>query len=512
MSVIDKKRIAKNTLALYLRMAFSLLVALYTSRVVLEVLGVEDYGVYNAVGGVVALLSFLNSSMSSATSRFLTFEIGRGNAGAVAKTFSASFIIHCCIAILMLLLLETGGVWFLNNKLVIPHESMEAANWVLQFSILSCAISVTQVPYTAMIIAEERMNVYAYVEILNVCLKLLIVWLLWIMPLNKLFLYSLLLLSVTVIITIIYRAYCVNKFSVCKLHIIKDWNFYKPMLSFSGWDLYGNASVVARTQGINILLNLFFGPVANAAAGIGASVQGAVSSFSNNVVTAVRPQIIKSYAVGEFEGMQKLIFSSCKLIYCLILIVSMPVLLETDFILNLWLVDVPQFTVGITRLTILFIFFSTLSFIVVTGLHAAGHIRRPSIINGSIYLSVLPITYVAFKFFHDSIYIPFLLNVVFVIAGTFINLFSLKRYVPIINIHLFFTSVFLRCVGGSLLIVILPELIKAWLAPSGLRFILVSLCCIVCSIFVSYFVICSAKERELIRLFYSRTKYKLLKQ
>ena len=259
----NNKRIAKNTIMLYIRMFISMLVGLYTSRVVLATLGVEDYGIYGVVGGVVAMMGFLNASMSGATSRFLTFELGRGDKDRLAKTFSSALIVHIAIAIIVFILAETVGLWFLCNKLNIPEGRMEAAHWVYQFSILATMLSITQVPYNATIIAHEKMDVYAYMEILNVSLKLLIVYLLCIGNFDKLILYASLMLAVSILIMMVYRIYAIRQFPEAHFHWIWDKTYLRPLLSFSGWDLYGNACVIARQQGTNFLINIFYGVVFN---------------------------------------------------------------------------------------------------------------------------------------------------------------------------------------------------------------------------------------------------------
>ena len=302
----NNKRIAKNTIMLYIRMLLSMVVSLYTSRVVLNTLGVEDYGIYGVVGGVVAMFSFLNNTMSGATSRFLTFEMGRGDFKRLKNTFSSALIIHLLIVCAILLLAETIGLWFLANKLVIPVERMGAAHWVYQLSILSMAINVTQVPYNASIIAHEKMDVYAYVEILNVTLKLLIVYLLVIGDFDKLILYAVLTLVVSMTIAFIYRIYCIRNFEECRFEWNWNKNILKGLLSFSTYNLYGNFGSVMNMQGTNFALNHFWGVILNSASGIATTVANVVNSFTSNILVAFRPQITKSYAQGDITTFQNL--------------------------------------------------------------------------------------------------------------------------------------------------------------------------------------------------------------
>ncbi len=275
---------------LYARMLLSMAVSLYTSRVVLEVLGVDDYGLYSVTGGVVAMFAFINGSMSGATSRFLTYEMGLGNAERLRDTFNSALLVHIGVAAIILVFAETIGLWFLNCKLSIPEESMTAANWVYQFSIVASLVTITQVPYNACIIAHENMNVYAYIEIANVLMKLGIVYLLVVIGGNKLIIYGILVLVVNIIVASLYRIYCLRKFSESHFRYVFDKSILKPMLSFSGWDLYGNMCVTARTQGIVMLINVFFGVAVNAAASIATTVFSTLSSFASNIIMAFRPQ------------------------------------------------------------------------------------------------------------------------------------------------------------------------------------------------------------------------------
>lgn len=493
----NTKRIARNTGALYVRMLLTMLIGLYTSRVVLNTLGVEDYGIYNVVGGVVALFGFLNASMSSATARFLTFELGTGDTVKLGKTFSMALLIHIGIALVIFLAAETVGLWFLNAKLVIPPDRMVAANWVYQCSVLAAMVSVTQVPYDASIIAHERMAVYAYVEILNASLKLLIVFLLPLVLFDKLIFYALLVLAVSILIACIYRFYCVRRFEECRFQWAYDKAILRPMLSFSGWDLYGNMSVMARTQGVNVLLNLFFGAVANAAAGIATQVQGAVGAFVTNIVMAVRPQIVKSYATGDTKYMIELIYSSARFMFLLLLLLSLPILIDTHFVLSVWLKTVPQYAVTFCQLTLLFNFFANLSTIVVAGVHATGHIKRPSFINGSLYLSVIPLTYLAFKFGAQP-YVPFACNVLFVFIGSLINLYTLKLFVREVTIKRFLFQVIGPCIGVSILSALVPLSIKFLFEEGWLRFLMIGATSFLSTVVFSCILVLTKQERLLV--------------
>ena len=369
----NNKRIAKNTIMLYIRMFISMVVGLYTSRVVLATLGVEDYGIYGVVGGVVGMMGFLNASMSGATSRFLTFELGKGDKERLAKTFSSALIVHIGIAIVVLILAETVGLWFLCNKLNIPAERMQAAHWVYQLSILSAMFGITQVPYNAAIIAHEKMDVYAYVEILNVSLKLLIVYLLCIGNFDKLILYASLMLAVSILIMMVYRIYAIRQFPEAHFHWIWDKTYLRPLLSFSGWDLYGNACVIARQQGTNFLINIFYGVVFNAASGIATTVQGTISGLAFNIILAFRPQIIKQYAKGNVEDMSKLVGNAVCFTTILFGCMSIPLLLETHYIMKAWLGVIPEKSEIFCQILLIASFLGLLNNIWNTCIHATGN-------------------------------------------------------------------------------------------------------------------------------------------
>lgn len=393
----NRRRIARNTLMLYVRMLLSTVVTLYTSRVVLNVLGVEDYGVYTVVGGVVSMFTFLNASMSGATSRFLTFELGRGGGGRLAKTFTSAFYVHLGIALAILVVAETAGLWLVAHKLVIPEGRMGAAHVVYQCSVLAMMVTVTQVPYNASIIAHERMDVYAYVELLNVALKLGIVYLLYVGAVDKLVLYAILILAESVTIALVYRLYCLRNFGECHLCGRPSREVVLPMVKFSLLDLYGNMSVSVRQQGINILVNLFFGPALNAAAGIASRVNATVMGLANNVVVAFRPQIIKRYAEGELRQMQELLVSASKYSFCLFFVVAVPLFAEVDYVLGLWLGVVPERTAFFLKVVLACCPFLLGRSILNIGIHATGDIRRLSFVTGTLYLLTLPVLYVAMK-------------------------------------------------------------------------------------------------------------------
>ena len=308
----NNKRIAKNTLMLYIRMLFTMGVSLFTSRVILQALGVEDYGVYSVVGGIITMFSFINGGMVSATQRYLTFEIGKGNLLQLKKVFSTSLQIHALIALIVVILGETVGLWFLYEKMVIPADRMTAAFWVYQCSIVASVVSIMSVPYNADIIAHEKMSAFAYISILDVVLKLAIVYILYISRWDKLITYAVLILSIQVAIRYVYTRYCNKHFEETHYHHQLDKSLFKEMFAFAGWSFWGNLAHVLYTQGINMMLNIFFGPVVNAARGIAVQVQTAVQGFVGNFQMALNPQITKNYATGNLAQMHSLMFRSAR--------------------------------------------------------------------------------------------------------------------------------------------------------------------------------------------------------
>lgn len=467
----SNRRIAKNTVILYIRMLLSMIVSLYTSRVVLNVLGVDDYGIYTLVAGFITIFGFLNATMSGSTSRFITFELGRKNTLRLKNTFSTAMLIHLGIGLLILILGETAGLWFVNNKLVIPADRLIAANWIYQFSIVATIVSIIQVPYNASIIAHERMNVYAYVEILNVILKLLIVYILYISPVDKLILYGFLSLCVSIVINLVYRFYCTKHFEECRFHVVWDKSILKPMLSFSGWDLYGHMGYSIRQQGVNVVLNIFFGTVLNAAAGIATQVQGVISSFSTNIITAFRPQIIKSYACNDLEYMQKLIRISSKYAGLLMIFIIIPVISEMDFLLGLWLKEVPPYSVIFCQVALLSGLVSSISQITYIGIQSTGKVKQSSIIRGTLYCLVPIVVFILFKSGMAAIwsYILILLSQI-ILSGT--DLLLLKRNIPIFSIRAYLKYVIIPCVAITIILFFITYGVKTVIHIPWLRLII----------------------------------------
>ena len=454
-------------------MALTMLVSLYTSRVILSVLGIVDDGIYNIVGGAVGMFMFLNGALSGATSRFLTFELGRDDKQRLKKTFSAALMVHIILAIVILILLETVGLWLLNNKLVIPEERMHAARVVYQLSAFATILSITQVPYTASLISHEKMGAFAYMSILEVVLKLLICYLIIISPIDKLISYGILVLCVKTLIIMIYRVYCIRRFEECRFNIIKDWGLIKPILSFSGWDLMGNFSAMARDQGVDVVLNMFFGPAINSAGGKAGIICNAVTGFSNNFLTAIRPPIVKAYAIGDIRKMESLMIDASKYAYSLLMLLSVPFFFESQFIIDLWLKNPPQYSAVFCSLGLGFCILSAIFIPLVYAIHASGNIRFMSLVNGSIWVTVVPITYFMFLAGKSPL-VPYIVKYFLLALIILSNLYSIKKNIPEFDRSLYLKKTILPAIISAVISMAITALVyNQFDGPSWWRFLAV---------------------------------------
>lgn len=482
----DNKRIAKNTLFLYIRMFLIMGVTLYTSRIVLQVLGETDFGLYNVVGGIVMMFTFLNGSLAGATSRFITYEIGRQDYVRLHKIFNVSLLTHIMIALVIVILAETVGLWFLYNKMIIPEGRFDAAFWVFQISVISCVLSITQVPYSAMIIAHERMNIYAYVGIFEVMFKLLIAYLIMVSPYDKLVVYAFLLFLVQMMLMIYYRMFCNKHFSGCSLMFVKDKTMYKHMFVYAGSDIIGNLAVLAQGQGLNILLNMFFGPAVNAARGVAYQVQGAVTQFSGNFMTAVKPQIIKQYAAGKINEMMRLVVHSSCFSYYLMLLLVMPICLEADYILTLWLGEYPDYTVSFLRLVLVLCMIQTLKTPRTTVFHATGKILLPNIVVGTILCLAFPMAYVVLKMGYDPNSV-FWTAIASMLLSEVASIIIMKSRINC-SVRSYVFSVHVRCLIVTGLSLAIPLTVHNHISIQGLaKLIIITLITTLSILLVSYY-------------------------
>ncbi len=477
-------------------------VALYTSRVVLDVLGVEDFGVYSVVGGVVTLFSFFNSAMSSATQRFFSFELGRKNSKNLSFTFNASVNIHILIGILVFILAETIGLWFVNNKLNLPLENLSTVQWVYHLSVLTFLVGIIRVPYNAMIIAHERMITYAYFSIIEVALKLLIVYLLIVIQTNKLILYAVLVFAVTFLIGVVYIVYCIKHFKESKYQFYYEPKLYKTLLSYSGWNLFGNIASVAKGQGSNILLNIFFGPAMNTAFAITLQVQSAVSVFITNFQLAINPQIIKNYSGNDLQNMFFLILQASKISFILMYILSIPLLFDTEFIMAVWLKNVPEYSVSFVLLMIINLLIESFSGPLMTGTQATGKIKYYQIIVGLLLFLNLPISYVFLRIYEIP-QIVFIISMVLSSIALIARLFILKHLTGF-SITIFLEKVLLK----AFLIVIfslgIPYLIIKIMEVGVLRLIILLIASSSTVLVLSYFIGIDKRERKQINKIVSK--------
>ena len=493
----SNRRVARNAFVMSFRMVIATLVGIYTSRVVLNALGVEDYGVSGVAGGLIGMVGFLNAAMAGATSRFITYEMGRGNYEKLNKVFSSALIIHLLISLFAILLAETVGLWFLENRLNFPPARLGAARWVYQLSVLTLVVGFTQTPYGACIVAHEHMHKFAYMELLNAVLKLLIVYLLAISPFDKLKTYAVLGLCVGLLIAMIYRVYCIRHFKECRFHWVWDKEILRPMLTFSGLDLYGNMCVTISQQSNTWLVNIFFGVVCNAAASIALTVNGMIMGFTTTVAQAFAPQITKNYAAGNIEQMGTLMRNSMLFTVSAISIMAVPCSLEGHYVLNLWLGQVPDHAVNFLRLGILAMAINTHVNVLNTAIHATGDIRRISFINGTLWLLLPCLTWCMYKLGWMVESSSVALSVVYITLVTS-SFRIVHRQIPTLRIlpllgtivHVWFTVA---------VCFVVPFVITRVMPESFLRLVIVIVAYAVCFALVAWHTLLNASNRQLVR-------------
>lgn len=503
-NIENNKRIAKNTLLLYFRMMLTMLVSLYTVRVVFSTLGLIDYGLYSVVGGIVVMFSFLSNTMAAAAQRFFAFDLGRNDLTQLKRTFSLTTTIYFIISIIVFILAETIGLWFLNTQMIIPSERMDAANWIYQFSIASFIVTIIVIPYNAIIIARENMAVYAYVSIVEVVLKLVIVYMLLLISFEKLKLYAILMFATTCLVSFIYLVICKRKYPECTHEFHWDKSLFLTLMSYSGWNLFGALAGVMNNQGINILLNLFFGPTVNAAVGIAYQVNNNVTQFVMSFHTAVKPQITKYYAAEEKDKMMILAFNSSKYSYFVLLIISMPILLEANYIFILWLKSVSDYMVLFTRLIIIIALIDSLSYSLQTVAQATGKIKLYQVVVGGMMLLNIPSSYILVKMGfppQSTMYTAMSISVI----SLLLRLLMLRQLVklPILK---YIRQVIMRVIFVSITAPIIPLFIYLREDQSIKRLILVGASGLITCLITIYFIGLTAYERRyFIKAIKSRT-------
>ena len=487
------KRIAKNTLVLYVRMLFTMGISLFTSRVILQTLGVEDYGISSVVGGVISMFTFINAAMVSSTQRYLNFELVRGDANQLRSVFSTSLQIHALIALAIIVLSETVGLWFLNEKLVIPEARMTAAMWVYQCSILSCAVSIMSTPYNAVIVAHEKMSAFAYISILDVSLKLLVVYLLVVLPFDKLIILAVLNLLVQLFIRYIYTLYCHRHFPESYFQFRFNKTLFKEMFGFAGWSFWGNLAAILYTQGLNMMLNIFFGPIVNAARGIAVQVQSAVQQFVGGFQTALNPQITKNYASNNLPQMHSLMFRSARFSFLLLFFLSLPVLMETNFILTLWLKTVPDDAVIFTQIMICISLIYTTANPCIIANQATGKVKIYQMVVGGILLLILPISYVVLKLGAPA-YSVFIVHFCIESVAQFSRMYMLRKLIHL-PLWQYMKNIYIPIVSTVVIAIILPLVVRMQVAEGWLRFLAVGFACVLSVGASSYFIGFTKQER-----------------
>lgn len=504
------KKLAKNTLLLYVRMLLLMLIGLYTSRINLQVLGVNDFGIYNVVGGVVIMFSVVNRSLSSAISRFITFELGKGNIERLKSIFSMSVNIQIILSVLILLLAETIGLWFLSEKMVIPKDRVNAAFWVYQFSVLTFIFNIVSIPYNAAIIGHERMSVFAYIGIIEAIGKLAVAIGIAFATYDKLIVFSILHAVIAVSLQVLYQTYCRRTFAECKYSFIFDKSLFREMTGYAGWNFIGSTSALLRDTGGNIVINLFCGPAVNAARGIAMQVNQAVQGFATNFMTALNPQITKSYAKEEYQYMMKLIYQGARLSFYMLLCLSLPIIINAQYILEIWLENPPEHSALFVQLVLVFTMTEAISNPLITANNATGCIRNYQLVVGGIQLFNLPISYTLLRLGA----MPESVLMTAIIIGQcclMARLYMLRNQIGL-NALDFIRRVYLNVIFVSIIAFIIPWFINIQLENTPFKFISISLLTLFYTLAIIYYIGCNKEERLFITSQIIKIKNRFLKK
>lgn len=482
-------------------------ISFFTTRLTLHALGVTDYGVNNVVGGLVSMFSLLSNSLSSATGRFLTFGLGEGDMNKLKKTFSMSINIHIVLALIVVIAIETIGVWFLDHKMTIPADRLTAANWVLQCSVIAFVVGLFSVPYNAAIIAHEKMSAFAYMTIFDAISRLLIVFGIYYYSGDRLILFAILTLAQSVIRQLIYQIYCRRKFEECSYRWGWDRQLGKNMFSFAGWNFIGCTAGLMKDQGVNIVINLFAGPTVNAARGIAMQVNGIVSQFIGNFTMALNPQIIKDYAANELDQMHKLIFWGTRLSYYLFMFLSIPIFFEIEKILQIWLGQVPEHTVLFARLVLVLSLSEITSNTLITAQIATGNIRNYQIVVGGILLLNLPVSYLLLRIGllpEITVAVAIIISQIALIA----RLWFLRSMINL-SARQFLQHVYINVLGVTAIATLAPLICYCTMSPDYIRLFVLSTVSSISSGLAIYYVGCNKEERKLILKYAQEIKRKL---
>ena len=490
----NSKRIAKNTLLLYFRMLLMMFIGLFTSRVILNALGIEDYGVYNAVGGVVTVFTFMTNSIASAISRYLSFEIGRNDTARLKRVFATSLMMQIMMALLICILVETVGLWFLNHRMVIPDGRMPAARWVLHCSLGVLVVNLMSVPFNATIIAHEKMSAFAVISILEAVLKLSVALVLTLSASDKLILYALLMLAVAFVVRLAYGMYCNRRFVESRVGPQFDRGMLKEMVGMAGWNFFGSSAFVFNTQGLNLVTNLFFGVTVNAARGVATQVEGIVKQFVTNFLTALNPQITKSWAGGEKDYCFELVGKGIKYAYLVVLLFAVPVAFEAQFLLEIWLGTVPELSALFVKLVIVGLMVDIVTNPLTILALATGDVRRFYLVTGCVSYLILPVVWILFKCGAPAFcaYVVFIAGY-FCVACCKLALMHAQVGFPVWR---FVREVVSKLALVTVLSAILPTLLWLWLPEGWLRLILVGIASVAGIVVSTYAFALTKGERE----------------
>lgn len=499
MTTQNNTKIAKNTAFLYIRMLIVLALSLYTTRVVLNVLGIIDYGIYNVVCGFVSMFAFLNNSLANGTQRFYNFKIGEGKKDELSLVFSSSMLIQIVLAIILLVVLETFGLWYINQKMIIPSERLSAAFWVFQFSVISLIFVILQVPYSAAILAFEKMDYYAIVSIIDAVLKLVIVIVLPFINADQLVIYGVLSLLISVVNFILYAYYCRRHYRKetsfqCSS---KDRKLLRNMTSFSGWNVFGTFAYMIKDQGLNVLLNAFFGPVVNAARGVAMQINGALQGFSSNIVAAIRPQLVQSYSSGNINRVQSMMYSMSRLTFLMLFVLSLPIMIELPYILDLWLSNnVPKYTVAFADLVIINMIITSMNTPLSQVVHATGKMRNYQMGTSITIFTILPVSYVFLKLNYSPIS-AFVVSIVISVINQIVCLILLRKIFPF-SIRDYFKVVAVPCVLMSIIAPIVPIIVHCYMNEGFVRLFIVVSVSLIISIVLSFSIVLSKGEKQML--------------
>lgn len=494
----SNKRIAKNTVFLYLRMIVVLLVSLYTTRVVLNVLGVVDYGIYNVVAGFVTMFAFLNTSMINTTQRYYNYERGAGNEDGLCNVYNTSLRIQVILAVVTLALLETIGIWYINNKMVIPEDRIVAANWIFQFSVFSLVLLILQIPYSSAVIAHEKMDYYAVVSISDAFLKLGIALALPFVASDKLIIYGLLVFLISVFNILCYGVYARIKFA--EIRIVKGINksYFTEMLGFSGWNVLESISYILQGQGLNMLMNAFWGPVVNAARGIAYQIQGAVNGFSANIATAFRPQLVESYAEADYKRTEHLMFSMTKYGYLMLFIISLPICIEIEQILSIWLKGtIPDYTIPFTILVLVNMLINSFNMPLTQTILATGQVRRYQVVRSIINASPLLIAWLFIRMGYGPT-VVFVVTIAVSVVNQIVSMALLHRVFRY-SYKLYIKTVFIPCLLFSCVTPLIPLLLYVSMSRGWLRLVTIVVISVIISVLTAYAFVLNNREKTLLR-------------